>query len=918
MKLLVQGRVSFVLWRAVFRALVLFLFVTGANLPAFAEDIPWAARIGSWNLKNFGESKAGFKNNKDRSALMRRIARVAQQDHIIFFQEVQGTGRSIKGPARGLQHFMPAGWKCDWVSRRSTKRGNGERYSYCVSPSSTYKDGPPITVKSRVDYLDEAGPYTAVNGSTSVLKTNIWARPPLLTTISVPMPEGEALEIQVYDNHLKPRYGAGPRVPGVDPTQFRNFAVANELIALEKNLKAINQGALILGDLNADCTYFSEQKKPGKFEGAAGWTWWIDFGVRTNVLADAACAYDRFITNAAVTKHVAVSDDGEKKGYDIEVGLIKNQTLSGVLVSDHYKVSLLLEGIKKKKPKAQPMKTPVLVSLAGMNGTGNGPSGKTGKKRKHSSGLSFPNAETAFAPNYKTKNSFNAQNLTSWLPAGATANFYIVKYDEAVEYGGVADVSLKDARGSNGPTAITIATDGTFGTDVEWLNAPAGGYKLVLDVNKDGILNIKGGDIVNVDSGIDLLSYPKDFHSDIVTLGDNHLLRGQFSENRAQNIYGLAKGLGPDTPYKGYIVSRKLLAQTPGWKGWADAREAGLSNLAQYAIPINQGYGPILFDELKPKHKEISLTSDALGHAFLPIWKKPAVHFNMRALDTKPSPASWQRDQADDKVEDPCLTAWKGKDKALKAVCNAGHSFSDTYGTAFNFVIDVNHDGHFGAGDLVDTYDVGDMRKYFEGNDDKKLGTDAGDGATIVEYKDFLNARLNLIPPLDAGPAYTAATKAASNRYACNDYLTRNEFLKLVVPDSDVGFYVVDQDVYRQEREFGSGFYEYENLNINAAKVKKGATVCADIEKGSLGTITTGKDATFEVRAENLAIVGSVRAGNGSKICLVAKATTIQATGVGATLLFAPEPTGATKIAAGIAGGVILLSTAAANIACAF
>jgi len=49
----------------------------------------------------------------------------------------------------------------------------------------------------------------------------------------------------------------------------------------------------------------------------------------------------------------------------------------------------------------------------------------------------------------------------------------------------------------------------------------------------------------------------------------------------------------------------------------------------------------------------------------------------------------------------------------FQAVCNVGSIFTDTYGTRFNVVIDVNRNGLFDDGDLVDTHDIGDIGTYF-------------------------------------------------------------------------------------------------------------------------------------------------------------------------------------------------------------
>ena len=90
----------------------------------------------------------------------------------------------------------------------------------------------------------------------------------------------------------------------------------------------MKQEFIVMGDLNADCTYFDEDSNSTLSE----YYWCINNGVDTTTKLT-NCTYDRIIiTNSSV------SDFTGEAGvfrFDIEYGLMVNETTA---VSDHYPV----------------------------------------------------------------------------------------------------------------------------------------------------------------------------------------------------------------------------------------------------------------------------------------------------------------------------------------------------------------------------------------------------------------------------------------------------------------------------------------------------------------------------------------------------------------------------------------------------
>lgn len=871
-----------VLVRIVLSCLLLVLGYTSAAAQATVPE--WRARIGSWNLLNFGSRKAGLGPVSNKLMLLQRLAQISQNHHIIFFQEILNTGISV---TMGLQGQMPHGWTCNWVSLASGRAGRQERFSYCLSPTATYPGGPPVTVTGTYDYRAANITFTAVDG-TQQNAQNVWMRPPSAITVSIPRPPPKApVVIQIYDNHTKPSYGrmTRPRPPGTPANAAANSSVTNELTALQNNLR-VAPGYLMLGDLNADCASYPQRYRGTNFPAAAGWTWWIDYGDKTNTAALSSCAYDRLIGDGTVANYY-ISHDIYTPGINVR--------LNGSRVSDHYKIRLVLGEDVPNKPK------PKIVFTVKQT---------TGTKRKHSQGAVVSSAAK------KAAVQINGSNLISALPVGTTANLYVVSYDSEIDYGGLVDIPLTDVRGS--PTTITVASGGGFSSDVEWDDVPAGNYKLVLDVNKNGILNtFDDGDVINSADQIDMYVYPKEYHSQVVTIGDNGFLRELYSEGRAVNVYGLARGLSPNTNVTGYVISQALLPD--GWTNWEALRAQGNLNLPSVAVPVKIQHGPIMLPSVTNDQKQLPLETDDTGHIFTAAWENPWVLFNMRALETVPPTPVYRPEYSyaeggDDGEQDPCENAWKSDDANFQAVCNVGNQFSDHYGSAFNFVIDVNNNGVFDGPDLVDTYDIGDMKNYFDRAGNTVLGPNANGDPAVEEYKDFLDAKINLNPPLPQNATYGEATKRASLRYTCHELLSKSDFQTRLTPSSQIGFRLVDQDSYLQQKNFGSGLYVFDDVTFDSIGINEDSHVCIQNNSTTVNNLETGEKSISQIHSHTVVITGRVAVKHSSASCFVAAETATLLGGAGVVAVADPEPV--SKVGFIIATGVFGLANLVAGGLC--
>lgn len=126
-----------------------------------------------------------------------------------------------------------------------------------------------------------------------------------------------------YDLFERPPYEAGFRIGNytlksyiihTKPTEAEK-EISNLQLYVTSNQKE-GENIVVLGDLNADCSYFKRNESD-----FMGWIWLIQDDIDTTVSENTDCAYDRIIVNKDLFDEVVTSG-----------------TIEDITVSDHYPV----------------------------------------------------------------------------------------------------------------------------------------------------------------------------------------------------------------------------------------------------------------------------------------------------------------------------------------------------------------------------------------------------------------------------------------------------------------------------------------------------------------------------------------------------------------------------------------------------
>ena len=219
-------------------------------------------RIANWNLKTFGESKSS------NTELMQFYSSIIDDYDIIFIQEIKDKFElSFSKLCLMLENYSCTS------SSRAGRSSNKEQYGIIYRRE--------INITKLQDYNPD--------------KQDRWERPPIKADFNI-----EGYSLTVYNIHTKPE--DTPR----------------ELHYLE-NIVENSGNVIILGDLNADCSYYDNNKQ-AEFE---DWKWIISDREDTSV-SSSSCAYDRIILN--------------KEAYEEyrKHGIYKKEITKNV--SDHYLV----------------------------------------------------------------------------------------------------------------------------------------------------------------------------------------------------------------------------------------------------------------------------------------------------------------------------------------------------------------------------------------------------------------------------------------------------------------------------------------------------------------------------------------------------------------------------------------------------
>jgi deoxyribonuclease-1-like protein len=246
--------------------------ITTTTQPIVSTTIPSPSgntiSIASWNLQAFGEKKASD------DALMKSYVDKMDRYDIVIIQEI----RDSSGTAFKKLCNLMAGYKC-MNSSRAGSTTSKEQYGII------YKNAELLGI---TDFNSLENNQKQFN------------RPPFMTTF----------QVGNWTFHLTTIH--------TDPDNVANEVQALETIFfLSKN--SISDD-IIIGDMNADCSYY--HTPPANFK---DWNWAIPDSEDTTV-ATTDCAYDRIITNEGATKHFL--------NYSINRDISKEQ-------SDHYLVSAI-------------------------------------------------------------------------------------------------------------------------------------------------------------------------------------------------------------------------------------------------------------------------------------------------------------------------------------------------------------------------------------------------------------------------------------------------------------------------------------------------------------------------------------------------------------------------------------------------
>jgi endonuclease/exonuclease/phosphatase family metal-dependent hydrolase len=213
--------------------LVSWLFSAGFNLLKPKKYVSYTTvRVASWNLENFGDTKAGKPN------IMKGYTDTISKFDIIFVEEIKDEdGTAFKGLCSMLSNY-----DC-LITHRFGMTSSKEQFGII-----TKKDIQTPFVKDNYNFQ------------------NIFERPPVFVRYNI---SGENLEFYIV--HLKPSN------------------VSEEMTNLQKVV--FDKGnTVLIGDFNAGCDYYDNTKEK-QFD---NWLWLIGDDEDTTTTST-NCAYDRII-----------------------------------------------------------------------------------------------------------------------------------------------------------------------------------------------------------------------------------------------------------------------------------------------------------------------------------------------------------------------------------------------------------------------------------------------------------------------------------------------------------------------------------------------------------------------------------------------------------------------------------------------
>ncbi|XP_055958287.1 deoxyribonuclease-1 [Patella vulgata] len=260
----------------------LYFFILVLSVYFVSSDEPLT--LGAFNVKTFGKSKMSD------STKATRIAEITSRYDIMLLQEIRdSTGSSYRQLLSMMQAYGNYSMS---ISERLGRSSYKEQYAFLYR-----SDKIQILDSYQYDDGDDDG-------------TDVFEREPFCVLVH---PTNSCTSFGIIALHSKPT------------------AAVSEIGALNDVRTAVEskwniQDVMIMGDLNADCTYASESSLADKkIYGDKNYKWLIDWSQDTTT-GTSQCAYDRIISRGQELASVLVANSPQVYLFDQHMNLSKEQT----------------------------------------------------------------------------------------------------------------------------------------------------------------------------------------------------------------------------------------------------------------------------------------------------------------------------------------------------------------------------------------------------------------------------------------------------------------------------------------------------------------------------------------------------------------------------------------------------------------
>jgi len=282
-----------------------------------------AIALASWNVQNFGTSKAS------KASVMDVISKVMNRYDVIFMQEVSTVGGGAGNCDSGGHSIVEI---CTLLTRlNADDRAGAGTFAVRTSPTSGSTGAEKYAVFYRQGIISVTESFLAAEGS--------FTRPPHVTRITFDKSNFYVISIHTAPGSATAEIQALPLVANA------RYSTDNDII--------------ILGDYNSDGSYFTEATGWTNFftafspNPAPGYTNFIGDSIDTTVNANNAFTYDRLTVSPTLNSKV---QPGSAAPYYFDSLTCPNNEMAGIIaaglastcngaaleVSDHYPVGLQL------------------------------------------------------------------------------------------------------------------------------------------------------------------------------------------------------------------------------------------------------------------------------------------------------------------------------------------------------------------------------------------------------------------------------------------------------------------------------------------------------------------------------------------------------------------------------------------------